>query len=199
MTVVLVKEICAHRSVYLSVIKREKECLSLLYKFVYVFFSKFRSRRLFNERYTLSRYSLIKFSKRLVICKKFNYCLSHAGKYTAILLSSEKQQISVDLEPINRHLSGSLKLKIRKLYPDLLIQELIIILILESMVKLSVFKNQIDLSKGLDNLCLVKIIRLKSDIFEVSIKSIKVYSKIYICEDLYICVTMDSTTSDVFL
>ena len=199
MNELLFQELCEKKRVYLSIIERKNNYFSFVAKLLCVFFTKYRSKRLLSERYTLSRYHLIKLANRLLIYKKFNYCFSHTGKYTAILISAESQHISVDIEPVNRHLPKSLKLKIRALYPNLMLQELMIVLILESVVKLSIFGNVVDLSKGLDNLYPVGIIQLESGVYEVSVKNIKVYSRFYIFSGLCVCVTMESVDSDVAL
>jgi hypothetical protein len=200
LTEFLVTKVCEKENVYLSIIDREKSnFFKFIIKIIFVLFTKYRSQRLLNARYTLSRYYFIKLAKRLEFYNKINYCFSHAGKYTSFLISSGTRQVSIDVEPKNRRLPESLRLKIRALFPLLKLKEIKIILILESLVKHPVTKYLVDLSKGLDKICPIYIKKMEKSVFEISIKNIKVYSKFYTFTDLYVCVTIDSEQSDIFL
>jgi len=195
----LFKNVCNTPNVYLSIIEREKGNYFFLINKIYVFFTRFRSKRLCSNRYLLTRFYLIKRAKKLGVYKRFNYCFSHTGKYSAILISSELEQISVDIEPVNRRLPESLKLKVEALFPGLMVDKLIVIMIIESLIKLPILKLQIDLSKGLSKLCPIRITEIKKNIFEVSVCDVKVYSNIYIYSGLYICITLENNQFELSL
>jgi len=177
---------------YLSIIERENSNFGVALKKLYLSFTNFRGRRLSNNRYVLTRYHLVRLAKKLKLYKKPNYCFSHSGKYSAVLFSPDVEPLSIDIEPMGRTLSGSLKSKIRTLYADLGQPELVAVMILESLVKLSIFSPRISLSKGLADINAVKIIALTDSIFRIVVNNSKVYSKIYTFEGLYICVTLKS-------
>ena len=101
--------------------------------------------------------------------------------------------ISVDMEPMNR------QLKVSSLYPEFIYNELLVILILESLVKYSGFNPPVSLSNGLNELCSIKIIELKENVFEVIVGDVKVYSKLYTFAGLYICITLESNQFNLYL
>jgi hypothetical protein len=74
-----------------------------------------------------------------------------------------------------------------------------VILILESLVKLSIFKPPVNFLKGLADMESVKINELKNSVFEINVNNVKVYSKIYTFLDLYICITLESSQFDLTL
>ena len=196
---VLFTKVYNKNNIYLSIIERKHSIFDVVVKRVYIFFTRFRVTKLNNDRYVISRYHLIRLTQHLGIYNKFNYCFSHSGRYSAVLFSSEIENFSVDIEPVGRRISESLRLKIRTLYPHLIIAELMVILILESLVKLSIFKPPVNLLKSLSDVNSVKIIKLKNSIFEVNVNNIKVYSKIYTFADLHICITLESGQFDLAL
>jgi len=195
----LFSKICNRKNTYLSIIERKNSISSVVVKRIYIFFTRFRAAKLNNDRYVFSRYYLIRRAKNLGIYNKFNYCFSHSGRYSAVLFSSDLEHVSVDIEPVGRRLPESLRLKIRTLYADLMLPELLVILILESLVKLSIFNPPVSLSKGITDIFSVKIIALKNSVFEVNVNNVKVYSKIYTFADLHICITLESDQFDLSL
>ncbi len=199
MTELLNTKIYNRKNTYLSVIKRENSIFSIVAKRIYVFFTRFRATKGNNDRYVFSRYYLVRLAKQLGIYNKFNYCFSHSGKYSAVLFSSELDHISVDIERAGRRLPKSLRLKIRSLYADLKLSELKIIMILESLVKLSIFNPPLNLSKFFSGINSVQIIALRDSVFEVNVNSVKVYSKIYTFADLHICITLESNQFNLSL
>jgi hypothetical protein len=183
-------------SVYLSIINRSNSRLGVAARKMYIFFTPFRSARLNNDRYVLSRYHLVRLSKKLGIYRKFNYCLSHSRNYSAVLLSSDLENISVDLEYAGRRLSESLKSKIRILYADLNLSELSVIMILETLVKLKNFSPPVTLAVGVADDSPVKIIPLRDNVFEVDVYGIKAYSRLSNFRDLCICITIEDDRFD---
>lgn len=199
MTKLLFTKVYNSENTYLSIIERKNSIFSIVVKRIYIFFTRFRAARLNNDRYVISRYYLIRLTQKLGIYNKFNYCFSHSGRYSAVIFSSEIEHISVDIEPLGRRIPESLRLEIRSLYPDLKIAELMVILILESLVKLSIFKPPVNFLKGLADMESVKINELKNSVFEINVNNVKVYSKIYTFLDLYICITLESSQFDLTL
>ena len=199
MTKLLFTKVYNSENTYLSIIERKNSIFSIVVKRIYIFFTRFRAARLNNDRYVISRYYLIRLTQKLGIYNKFNYCFSHSGRYSAVIFSSEIEHISVDIEPLGRRIPESLRLEIRSLYPDLKIAELMVILILESLVKLSIFKPPVNFLKGLADMESVKINELKNSVFEINVNNVKVYSKIYTFLDLYICITLESNQFDLSL
>ena len=139
----------------------------------------------------VSRYHLIRLVKKLGLSADFNYCFSHSGKYSAVVFSSGIKNLSVDIELAERRLSKSLTAKVKALYPDLLIPELVIIMILESLVKLSAFDSPFSFSTGLPKHCPAKIKSLNENIFEVLVSNVEFYSRIYRFDNLYICISRE--------
>jgi hypothetical protein len=184
--------VCSIGNTNLSVIERKNSVFDIFVKRIYILFTRFRTIKLNNVRYIFSRYYLTKLTKRLGIYSNFKFCFSHSGKYSAVLVSSNLENLGVDIEYVGRRLSESLNLKIRTLYADLKISELLVTMILESLVKLSVFNPPLSLSRCLDHDCPVKIRMTSGSIFEITVNEIIVYSKIYTVQDLYICVTLES-------
>jgi hypothetical protein len=199
LTEVLFTKICNKKDVYLSILESKKSISSVFFKRIYVFFTRFRSIKLRSDRYVISRYYLIRLAQNLGIYGEFNYCFSHSGKYSAVLVSSESALFSVDIEPVNRRLPESLRLKVRSLYPELISDELIVILILESLVKYSGFTPPVNLSKGLNEICSIQIIELSKHVFEVIVGDVKVYSEIHIFSGLYVCITLELNQFDLSL
>jgi hypothetical protein len=199
LTKLLFTKVYNSENTYLSIIERKNSIFSIVVKRIYIFFTRFRAARLNNDRYVISRYYLIRLTQKLGIYNKFNYCFSHSGRYSAVIFSSEIEHISVDIEPLGRRIPESLRLEIRSLYPDLKIAELMVILILESLVKLSIFKPPVNFLKGLADMESVKINELKNSVFEINVNNVKVYSKIYTFLDLYICITLESSQFDLTL
>ena len=176
---------------YLSVIERKHGIFGACLQRIYIFFTRFISCTWKSQRYVVSRYYLIRLVKKLGLSTDFNYCFSHSGKYSAVVFSLCIEKLSVDIELAERRLSESLRTKVKALYPDLLMPELVIIMILESLVKLSVFDSPFSLSKGLSKNCPAKISSLNENIFEVIVSNVKVYSRIYRFDNLYICITRE--------
>ena len=161
-----------------------------------MFFTRYRSVKLLNNRYILSRYYLISVAKRLGVFKDFNYCFSHSGRYSAFVISSDLNHVSLDIERIDRRLPESLKLKLRGVYNDLILPELNIIMIFETLAKLPMINPPVILSKGITDNFPVDITTISNNIFEVSVNDKKVYSKIYTFADFYICVTLEENVFD---
>ena len=65
-------------------------------------------------------------------------------------------------------------------------------MILESLVKLSIFNPPLSLSKLISDISPVTIKALNDNAFEINVDSLKVYSKIYTFADLHICITLES-------
>jgi hypothetical protein len=192
LTEIFFTKVCSIGNTNLSVIKRKNSIFDIFVKRIYILFTRFRTIKLNNVRYVISRYYLIKLTKKLGIYSNFNFCFSHSGKYSAILISSDLEHVGVDIEYVGRRLSESLNLKIRTLYADLKISELLVTMILESLVKLSVFNPPLSLLKCLDCDCPIKIKMTDDSIFQITVNEIIVYSKIYTVQDLHICVTLES-------
>jgi len=196
---VLFTKVCNRRNIYLSIIERNNNIFGIVFKRVYIFFTRFRSARSNSDRYVSSRYYLIRRVQQLGIYNKFNYCFSHSGKYSAVLFSSETGHLSVDIEPVGRRLTKSLKIKVRSIYKDLILPELMVIMILETLVKLPIFDPPISLSKGIPHVGGIKTIALENNVFEINVNNVKVYSKIYTFADLHICITLESNQFDLSL
>jgi len=179
-------------NIYLSLIKRKKSIIGYVIKRFYIFFSDFNILKFGSDRYVSSRYHLLTLAKRLRIHQKMGYCFSHSGTYSAMVFSSSSASYSVDIEPVERRLTETLRRKIRILYTGLRLSELMVIMILESLVKLSIFKPPVSLSEVFHETQLPKIKSIKDNIFEVEVNNIKVFSKIYMFENLLICITLDS-------
>lgn len=192
MTELLNREIYTSSDIYLSIIKRDSNSFKYYAKRFYIFCTRFRISKKPSIRYILSRFHLIKLTKNLGIYDKFNFCFSHTGSYTAVLFSSRKKKFSIDIEKTRRRLSQSLILNIRRKYPELKISELKILMILESLIKISKPGSLINFESFFSGVSPVDIISLKDDVYEVSVNSIKVYSKIYTYRDLFICLTIES-------
>lgn len=195
----LFKKVCESEDLYISIIERKENTLSVIVKRIYIYFTRFNCNKIESDRYVNSRYYLIRLAKRIGIYNNFNYCFSHAGKYSAVLVSSKLDHMSVDIEPINRHLTGSLRLRIRELFPCLKIPEIMVILILESLVKLTIFYPSVNLSKILTNFQAINITELRESVFEVSVNNVMVFSKIYTYSGLYICITLQTKQFDLIL
>ena len=176
---------------YLSVIERKDGVFCACLQRVYIFFTRFTSCTWGSQRYVVSRYYLIRLVKKLGLSTDSKYCFSHSRKYSAVVFSPCIENLSVDIEPAERRLPESLRAKVKTLYPDVLMPELVIIMILESLVKLSVFDTPFCLSMGLSKHCSAKISSLDENIFEVIVSNKKVYSRIYRFDSLYICVTRE--------
>lgn len=138
-------------------------------------------------------------SKIIPWYKNLKYCFSHSGQYTALVVSQDLMEISVDIEPLNRKIAESIKVKIRNGYPNLLLQELGILSILESLVKLPVFNKPVILSKGLVSLHTIKIFDLGKMVYQIEIDNVIVHSKIFVCTGIRICVTITADKPDLFL
>ena len=157
MTEILFTKLCNIGKTNISVIERNNSFYDILIKSIYIFFTRFRTFKFNNDRYIISRYYLIKLTKNLGIYDNFNFCFSHSGKYSAILFSSNLEHFGIDIEYTGRRLSKSLNMKIRTLYPDLNISELLVSMILETLVKLSVFKPPLRLSECVDRTSPVRL------------------------------------------
>ena len=192
MSEVLFTKVCNRRNIYLSIIERNDNIFGIVFKRGYIFFTRFRSSRSNSDRYVLSRYHLIRRAQKLGIYNKFNYCFSHSEKYSAVLFSSETTHLSVDIEPVSRRLTKSLKVKVRSLYEDLILPELMVIMILETLVKLPIFDPPISFSTGISHVGGIKMITLENNGFEINVSNVKFYSKIYTFADLHICITLES-------
>ena len=190
---------CSRRNIYLSIIERNDNIFSIVLKRFYIFFTRFRNARSNSDRYVSSRYYLIRRLQQLRISNKFNYCFSHSGKYSAVLFSSETGHLSVDIEPVGRRLTKSLKIKVRSIYKDLILPELMVIMILETLVKLSISDFPASPLEEINHIGGAKIIALENKVFEININNVKVYSKIYTFADLHICVTLGSNQFDLSL
>ncbi len=199
MTEILLTKVCSIGNTNLAIIERKNSIFDIFVKRIYILFTRFRTTKLNNARYILTRYYLIKLAKKLGICSNFNFCFSHSGKYSAVLVSSNLKHVGVDIEFVGRRLTESLNVKIRTLYADLKISELLVIMILESLVKLSIFNPPLSILKCLDWDCPVKISMMENDIFKVNVNEIIVYSKIYSVQDLHICVTLESNLFNLSL
>lgn len=187
----LVSKLSDTENVYLSVFERKEAFLQGWFLRFYLIQTRFRACILKSKRRLVSRYYLIKLVKHLGLNSDFEYCFSHSRRYSAAVLSASQEKFSVDIEPVERSLSGALRAKVRTLYPDLLVPDIFIIMILESLVKLSVFDRPFNLSSGLSEHRLAEIKSLKKNIFEVYFLDVKVFSKIYRFDDLYICITRE--------
>lgn len=192
MTKILFTKVCNIGKINFSVIERNDSVHDILIKIIYIFFTRFRTFKFYNARYIISRFYLIKLTKNLGIYDNFNFCFSHSGKYSAILFSSDLEHFGIDIEYTGRRLSKSLNMKIRTLYPNLKISELLVSMILETLVKLSVFKPSLKLSECIDRASPVKIRSMNNGIFKVNVKDKIVFSKIYTVQDLHVCVTLES-------
>jgi len=191
LTELLFSEICNKKNTYLSIVERESSIFSLVAKRIYIFFTRFRNTNR-NNRYVFSRYHLIRLTKKIGIYNKFNYCFSHSGRNSAVLFSSQLDHMSVDIERVGRRLPESLRLKVRSLYSDAKLSELMVVMILESLVKLSIFNPPLSLSKLISDINPVTIKALNDNAFEINVDSLKVYSTIYTFADLHICITLES-------
>ena len=100
---------------------------------------------------------------------------------------------------MGRRLTKSLKIKVRSIYKDLILPELMVIMILETLVKLPIFDPPISLSKGIPHVGGIKMIALENNVFEINVNNVKVYSKIYTFADLHICITLESNQFDLSL
>lgn len=192
MTELLKKEVYTSSNIYLSIIKRDNNFLENYAKRFYIFFTRFRISKKPSIRYILSRYHLVGLTKNLGIYRKFNYCFSHTGTYTAVLFSSDKKKFSIDIEKRRRYLPESLKLNVRSKFPELRVSELKILMILESLIKISNPSSLFNFKNFFSGVSPVDIISLQNDVYEVGVNSIKVYSKIYTYKSLYICLTIES-------
>ena len=199
MTEILLTKVCDIGNTNLSIIERKNSIFDIFVKRIYILFTRFRTIKLNNARYIFSRYYLIKLTKKLGIYRNFNFCFSHSGKYSAVLFSTDLEGISLDIEYVGRRLSESLNFKIKTLYADLKVSELLVIMILESLVKLSAFNPPVTLLKCLDRNFPVKISAMKNSVFEVNVNNVIVYSKIYTFQDLHICVTLESNRFNLSL
>ena len=74
-----------------------------------------------------------------------------------------------------------------------------VIMILETLVKLSIFDPSVSLSKGVADVGAVRINALRDNVFEINVNNVKVYSKIYTFADLHICITLESNQFDLSL
>ena len=191
MSQLLISKLSATDDTYLSVIERNDGIFYTFLQRIYIAFTRFISCTCKSQRYVVSRFNLIRLVKKLGLSTSFNYCFSHSGKYSAVVFSPCVENLSVDIELVERKLSESLRAKVKTMYPDLQFSELIIIMILETLVKLSVFDSPFSLSFVLSKHCPAKISFLNDNIFEVIINNVKVYSRIYRFDELYICITQE--------
>ena len=192
MTELINKEINNTANIYLSVIKRDNNNFTILTKWFYILFTRFRAAKENNPRYIITRYYLSRVAKKLGFYSKFNYCFSHSGAYSAVLFSSESDLISVDIERVGRKLPASLRLKVRSFFPELLLSELKVIMILESLVKFQIPTRKFSFLSFFSGEDSVQILPLRDSVFEVNVNNCKVYSKIYTFAGLYICITLES-------
>lgn len=191
MSQLLIAKLSTNDDAYISVIERKDGVLRNFLQRIYVSFTRFVTCRWGSQRYVTSRYYLIRLAKKLELRTTYKYCFSHTGKYSAVVFTTCFENFSVDIELAERRLSKTLRAKVRALYPYLQMPELVIIMILETLVKLTVFQCPFSLSMSILKHHPVTINSLNESVFEVIVNNVKVYSRIYRFDNLYICITRE--------
>jgi hypothetical protein len=178
-------------NVYLSIIKRVDCTLCVYFLRFLLIFTKFASASLQSNRSVVSRFALYELIKLMGIPSDHNYCFSHSGKISAMLVAPSTEKIAIDIEPSDRKLSKSLNNKIRKLYPDTSVSELGIIMMFECLIKLSLISSLSRLAFQTSEYGSVKIIPTDNKSFEVTFRDAKVFSRIYNFNNLLVCITRE--------
>lgn len=177
--------------VCLAIFQRENRILRDWFMRVSILFTRFASTTWHSERYVASRYELIKLAIVAGKTGYYNYCFSHSKKFSAVILCSESERVSIDIEPVERRLTKALEIKIRKMFPNLLLSELEIIMILECFIKLHPAVSSFELVAGLIGDGLIGIVNIGPDIFAVNFEDTRVYSRIYSFNNLLICISRE--------
>jgi len=108
-----------------------------------------------------------------------------------VILSSEREKVSIDIEPVERQLTKALEIKIREIFPSLMLSELGVLMILECLVKVQPVASSFSLVAGLSKDGSAEIVDLGQETFEVTFQGTRVYSKIYNFNNLLICITRE--------
>ena len=178
-------------NICLSIIERVDCTLRVYLLRLFLIFTQFSSTSLQSNRSVASRFALYKLLKLMGEPSDYNYCFSHSGKLSAILVASSTDKIVIDIERSDRKLSKPLKEKIRKLYGNTSVSELGIIMIFECLIKLSVIPSPFSLGNQAYGHSGVKIVSIDGNIFEVTLKNVKVFSRFYKFNNLLVCITRD--------
>lgn len=187
----LISQISKQDDVWVALFQRNNSVFLDFFMRVSILFTRFASTSWHSNRYITSRYELSKLAIFAGATGPYNYCFSHSKKLSAVILSSECERVSIDIEPLERQLTKTLKVKIRETFPSLMLSELGIIMILECLIKVQPVSTSFGLVAGLFGDVPIEIVKLGQDNFAVNFKDKRFYSRIYILNNLFICITRE--------
>ena len=154
-------------------------------------FTRFASATLRDKRYVITRYELNNLAIKAGATSHYSYCFSHSKKFSAMILSSEQEKVSIDIEPVERRLGKALEIRIREFAPRLALSGLWILMILECLIKIQPEAVSFSQVLGLYEDGPAEIVALGQEAFEVTFQGARVYSKIYQIDGLFICITRE--------
>lgn len=186
-----VSKISKQDDVWVALFQRKNSVFRNFFMRVSILFTRFTSTTWHSKRYITSRYELGRLAIFAGVTGYYNYCFSHSKKLSAVILSSKCEKVSIDIEPVERQLTRTLKVKIRETFPSLMLSELGIIMILECLIKVQPVPTSFGLVSVLFGDVPVEIVKLGQDNYAVNFKDKKFYTRIYILNNLFICITRE--------
>ena len=184
-----ITKINENNDTYLYIFERYNNKFLDLFIRNYLIFTKFYRDVFASYRKVETRYYLIKLVKQIGLSNEFKYCFSHSGKTSSVIFTSSKESFGLDIEPVRRQVSTSLRSKLRYLYPNLLLSELLILMIYESLVKILNINKGLKLSGIIFGETPVQILPLTKNKYQVVVNQVNFYAKIYRMDKFYVCLT----------